>query len=148
MAFASHKAPFGPSCAGSAPPKGVRNTWGGPAFVSHEHSNPVAGARTGSQMWAVDRLQARSEQSPLHINFITCTELLVPGPNVDALDALLGTHDALHSPLPWACGARLSPEHLSLLDAEHAKNEIVREDMAKEADERERRRVKRRGDGG
>ena len=67
---------------------------------------------------------------------------------------LCWTHTALYSPLPWACGARLpaellfSPEHLSLLDAEHAKNEIVREDMAKEADERERRRVKRRGDGG
>ena len=53
-----------------------------------------------------------------------------------------------------ACAEKLpadllfSPEHLSLLDAEHAKNESVREDMAKEADELERQRVKRRGDGG
>ena len=53
-----------------------------------------------------------------------------------------------------ACGAGLpaellfSPEHLTFLDAEHAKNERVREDMAKEADALERQRVKRRGDGG
>ena len=53
-----------------------------------------------------------------------------------------------------ACGASLpaellfSPAHLALLDAEHAKNERLRKDMANEADEAERQRVKRRGDGG
>lgn len=53
-----------------------------------------------------------------------------------------------------ACGASLPDEllfssaHLALLDAEHAKNERLRKDMANEADEAERQRVKRRGDGG
>jgi predicted nucleic acid-binding protein len=30
---------------------------------------------------------------------------LVPGPNVDALDAMLDEYDTLRSPLPWACAA-------------------------------------------
>ena len=55
--------------------------------------------------WAVDQLQTCSERSPLHVNLIIYTELLVPGPNVDALDALLDIYDALRSPLPWACAS-------------------------------------------
>ena len=55
--------------------------------------------------WAVEQLQTCSERSPLHVNLIIYTELLVPGPNVDALDALLDVYDVLRSPLPWACAA-------------------------------------------
>jgi predicted nucleic acid-binding protein len=35
--------------------------------------------------WAIHQLQICSEKSPLHINFIIDTELLVPGPDVQAL---------------------------------------------------------------
>ena len=55
--------------------------------------------------WAVEHLQRHSERSPLHVNLIIYTELLVPGPNVDALDALLDVYDTLRSPLPWACAS-------------------------------------------
>ena len=55
--------------------------------------------------WAVEQLQRQSERSPLHVNLIIYTELLVPGPNVDALDALLDVYDTLRSPLPWACAS-------------------------------------------
>ncbi len=52
--------------------------------------------------WAAEQLQRLSERAPLHINLIIYTELLVPGPDVDALDALLDVYDTLRSPLPWA----------------------------------------------
>jgi len=55
--------------------------------------------------WAVEQLQRHSERSPLHVNLIIYTELLVPGPDVDALDALLDVYDTLRSPLPWACAS-------------------------------------------
>lgn len=55
--------------------------------------------------WAMDQLQSCSERAPLHINLIIYTELLVPGPAVEALDALLDVYDTLRSPLPWACAA-------------------------------------------
>jgi predicted nucleic acid-binding protein len=55
--------------------------------------------------WAVEQLQTCSERSPLHVNLIIYTELLVPGPNVDALDALLHVYETLRSPLPWACAS-------------------------------------------
>jgi len=55
--------------------------------------------------WAVEQLQRQSERAPLHVNLVICTELLVPGPNVDALDALLDVYDTLRSPLPWACAS-------------------------------------------
>ena len=41
----------------------------------------------------------------MHVNLIIYTELLVPGPNVDALDALLDVYDTLRSTLPWACAS-------------------------------------------
>ena len=53
--------------------------------------------------WAIDQLQACSERSPLHVNLIIYTELLVPDPDVAALDNLLNVYDTLRSPLPWAC---------------------------------------------
>lgn len=55
--------------------------------------------------WAVSELQRLSERAPLHINLVVYTELLVPGPSVDALDALLDVYDTVRSPLPWTCAA-------------------------------------------
>jgi predicted nucleic acid-binding protein len=55
--------------------------------------------------WAVDQLQARSQRSPLHVNVVIFTELLVPGPDVAALDALLDVYDVQRTALPWACAA-------------------------------------------
>ena len=52
--------------------------------------------------WAVEQLQACSQRSPLHVNIIIYSELLIPGPDVEALDALLGVYDTLRTPLPWA----------------------------------------------
>ena len=62
---------------------------------------------TGSDWheWAIEQLQACSERAPLHVNLIVYTELLVPGPNVAALDALLDVYDTLRSALPWSCAA-------------------------------------------
>lgn len=53
----------------------------------------------------MDQLQSCSERSPLHVNLIIYTELLVPGPKVSVLDELLDVYDTLRSPLPWACAA-------------------------------------------
>jgi len=53
--------------------------------------------------WSVEHLQAWSERLRLHVNLIIYTELLIPGPDVAALDALLDVYDTLRSPLPWAC---------------------------------------------
>jgi hypothetical protein len=55
--------------------------------------------------WAIEQLQVCSERAPLHVNLIIYTELLVPGPNVTALDALLDVYDTQLSSLPWACAA-------------------------------------------
>ena len=55
--------------------------------------------------WAIDQLQACSERAPLHINLIVYTELLVPGPDLDALDTMLGVFETQRSPLPWSCAA-------------------------------------------
>lgn len=59
-------------------------------------------ASSAFHTWAVDRLQACSERWPLHINLVIYTELLVPGPDVAALDALLDVYDTRRSPLPWS----------------------------------------------
>jgi predicted nucleic acid-binding protein len=55
--------------------------------------------------WAVDQLQQTSERFPLHVNLIVYTELLVPGPDIDALDEMLDVYGAVRSPLPWACAS-------------------------------------------
>jgi predicted nucleic acid-binding protein len=55
--------------------------------------------------WAVEQLQRCSERAPLHVNLIIYTELLVPGTDVSALDALLDVYDVQRSGLPWACAA-------------------------------------------
>jgi hypothetical protein len=41
-----------------------------------------------------------------------------------------------------------SARELAAIDAEHERNESIRKDLASEAEEAERRRAKRRGDGG
>ena len=53
--------------------------------------------------WSMNQLQSCSERSPLHINVVIYTELLVPGPSILALDSLLDVYETLRSPLPWPC---------------------------------------------
>lgn len=55
--------------------------------------------------WAVERLQACSERCPLHVNIVIYSELLIPGPNVRALDAMLDVYETLRTPLPWAAAS-------------------------------------------
>jgi predicted nucleic acid-binding protein len=55
--------------------------------------------------WAVDQLQACSEQGVLHTNVLICAELLIPGTAPSALDALLAVYDTQHSHLPWQSAA-------------------------------------------
>ena len=55
--------------------------------------------------WAVDQLQACSERAPLHVNLVIYTELLVPEPAVEALDALLDVYETQRSALPWSCAS-------------------------------------------
>lgn len=55
--------------------------------------------------WATDRLQACSERSPLHVNIVIYTELLIPGPDARALDAMLDIYETLRTPLPWAAAS-------------------------------------------
>jgi predicted nucleic acid-binding protein len=55
--------------------------------------------------WSLQSLQACGERAPLHVNLVIYTELLVPGPSVDALDAMLDVYGTLRSPLPWSCAA-------------------------------------------
>ena len=52
--------------------------------------------------WAIDQLQTCSERYPLHVNIIIYTELLVPNPNVAALDAMLDIYETRRTPLPWS----------------------------------------------
>jgi len=55
--------------------------------------------------WAVAQLQLLSERSPLHVNLIVYTELLVPSPDIEALDELLDVYETLRTPLPWTCAS-------------------------------------------
>ncbi len=62
-------------------------------------------ARSDWHEWAVDQIQACSERAPLHINLIIYTELLVPAPDVGALNAMLDVYEVQRSALPWSCAA-------------------------------------------
>jgi predicted nucleic acid-binding protein len=53
--------------------------------------------------WSVEQLQRCSEQAPLHVNLVIYTELLIPGPDVAALDVMLDVYETRRSPLPWTC---------------------------------------------
>ncbi len=55
--------------------------------------------------WAVEQLQVCSERSPLHVNIVIFSELLIPGPDVRDLDAMLDIYDTLRTPLPWAAAS-------------------------------------------
>jgi predicted nucleic acid-binding protein len=57
--------------------------------------------------WAIEQMQACSERSPLHVNIIIYTELLIPGPDVDTVDAMLDIYETSRTPVPWAA-ARLA----------------------------------------
>lgn len=54
---------------------------------------------------AVDKLQQCSQRWALHINVIIHAELLVPGSDAAALDAMLDVYEVRRSDLPWACAA-------------------------------------------
>jgi predicted nucleic acid-binding protein len=54
---------------------------------------------------AIDSLQRCSEKSPLHVNLVIYTELLVPNPDVATSDEMLDVYDTLRSSMPWACAA-------------------------------------------
>lgn len=55
--------------------------------------------------WAIEQLQACSQKSPLHVNLVIYTELLVPAPNVAALDALLDVYEVQRTSIPWPCAS-------------------------------------------
>jgi predicted nucleic acid-binding protein len=52
--------------------------------------------------WAIEQLQSCSERYPLHVNIVIYSELLIPGPDVAALDAMLDIYATLRTQLPWA----------------------------------------------
>ena len=52
--------------------------------------------------WAIEQLQSCSERYPLHVNIVIYSELLIPGPDVTALDAMLDIYATLRTQLPWA----------------------------------------------
>ena len=52
--------------------------------------------------WAAEQLQTCSKRCPLHVNSIIYSELLIPGSDVRALDAMLNIYDPSRTPLPWA----------------------------------------------
>ncbi|WP_343836846.1 DNA-binding protein [Castellaniella ginsengisoli] len=53
--------------------------------------------------WSIGQIQRCRKQAPPHINLVIYTELLIPDPDVKALDAMLDVYDTLRSPLPWTC---------------------------------------------
>ncbi len=55
--------------------------------------------------WAIEQLQSCGERSPLHINIVVYAELLIPEPDLLALDAMLDVFETLRTPLPWACAS-------------------------------------------
>lgn len=55
--------------------------------------------------WASEQLQAWSERCPLHVNIVIYSELLIPGPDVGAMDALLDVYETLRTPLPWSAAS-------------------------------------------
>lgn len=63
--------------------------------------------------WSVNQLQHCGEQAPLHVNLVIYTELLIPGPDVVALDAMLDIYNTLRSPLPWACASLAAKAYLN-----------------------------------
>lgn len=52
--------------------------------------------------WAIEQLQRCSERYPLHVNIVIFTELLIPAPDIGALDAMLDIYETSRTSLPWA----------------------------------------------
>lgn len=61
----------------------------------------------------MDQIQGCSELAPLHVNRVIYTELFIPGPDIEALDAMLNVYDTLRSPLPWACAGLAAKTYIS-----------------------------------
>lgn len=55
--------------------------------------------------WAIEQLQSCSEHYRLHVNIVIYSELLIPGPDVAALDAMLDIYATLRTQLPWAAAS-------------------------------------------
>lgn len=55
--------------------------------------------------WAIEQLQRCSERYPLHVNIVILTELLIPAPDVGALDAMLDIYETSRTSLPWAASS-------------------------------------------
>lgn len=55
--------------------------------------------------WAIEQLQRCSERYPLHVNIVIFTELLIPAPDVGALDAMLDIYETSRTSLPWAASS-------------------------------------------
>lgn len=51
--------------------------------------------------WALEQLQTCSARAPLHINVVIYAELLVPAPDIAALDAMLDVYETARTPIPW-----------------------------------------------
>ena len=69
----------------------------------------------------LDTCDGCSEQAPLHVNLVIYTELLIPGPDVVALDAMLDVYDTLRSPLPWKCAGLAAQAYLNYRRSEGAR---------------------------
>lgn len=55
--------------------------------------------------WAIEQLQSCGEHYRLHVNIVIYSELLIPGPDVAALDAMLDIYATLRTQLPWAAAS-------------------------------------------
>lgn len=53
----------------------------------------------------MEHLQRCSERYPLHVNIVIFTELLIPAPDIGALDAMLDIHETSRTSLPWAASS-------------------------------------------
>jgi predicted nucleic acid-binding protein len=52
--------------------------------------------------WAIEQLQSRSEHYRLHVNIVIYSELLIPGPDIAALDPMIDIYATLRTQLRWA----------------------------------------------
>jgi hypothetical protein len=72
--------------------------------------------------WAVEQLQVCSERSPLHVNIVIFSELLIPGPDVRDLDAMLDIYGTLRTSLPWAAASLTAAAYATYLRRGGAKH--------------------------
>jgi predicted nucleic acid-binding protein len=72
--------------------------------------------------WAVKQLQVCSERSPLQVNIVIFSELLIPGPDVRDLDAMLDIYGTLRTSLPWAAASLTAAAYATYLRRGGAKH--------------------------